>query len=157
MTNGTQPAPRAFNGVWVHGIFAGTLLPQARPAWRDIFLSQTTLARKKSRALVILRWNSVPERTRATVGRRRDEGALLRLRTGAERAPQSDSSRVTWCPGGGAPGLLQGSGGTRTSRGGGGWDWAGRSLLTDSSPRDPSEGPGLLARHVPLKGRGGPR
>lgn len=30
-TNGTQPATHAFKGMSVHGIFAGTLLPQAGP------------------------------------------------------------------------------------------------------------------------------
>lgn len=48
------------------------------------FLSQTTPARKKAAP-----WSSsagtVLEGTRAAVGRPRDEGALLRLRTGAER------------------------------------------------------------------------
>lgn len=42
---------------------------------------------QKGRALIIRCWNSVPERIRAAVRRRREEGALLRLRTGAERGP----------------------------------------------------------------------
>lgn len=137
----TQPAPRTFKGVSVHGIFAGILLPQARPASRDSFLSQTTLARKKCRALVILRWNSVPERTRAAVGRRRDEGALLRLRTGP--GPRKVTARESrGALEAGLPACSRAPENSQVTRGGGEWDWAGRSLLTDSSLRDTSERPG---------------